>query len=67
MNRSLKNPNIGVASGVVFAAIGFAIFNDNEAAMEALAIATLVVALGVYFALDWRDDRARARRTQRPS
>jgi len=65
MKRSLRNANIGIASSIVVLVVGTVFFHDSEGAMEALAIVTTVVAFGVLFFLEWRDERTQGESSRR--
>lgn len=67
MKRSFRNANIGLATSVVVLSVGTILFHDSEGAMEALALVTLVVAFGVLFFLEWRDERTQDKSSRRPS
>lgn len=58
LRRGIRNANVGIAVSTVVLLVGFTLFHDSEGAMEALGVMGLVVALGVLFLLDWRDERA---------
>lgn len=67
MKRSFRNANIGLATSVAVLIVGTIIFHDSESAMEALALLALVVAFGVLFFLEWRDERTHGKGSRRPS
>jgi hypothetical protein len=65
MKRSFRNANFGLATSVVVLIVGTLLFYSSEGAMEALALLALVVAFGVFFFLEWRDERAQRKSARR--
>jgi hypothetical protein len=66
MKRLFRNANIGLAISTAVAIVGFALFYDNESALNALSVAVLLVAMGVFLTLSIRDDRARRKGPPHP-
>lgn len=50
---------------MVVAVVGFAFLHGNESALNALSVAVLVTAMGIYLALNIRDERARGKGDRR--
>jgi hypothetical protein len=59
MKRLFRNANIGLAIGVTFLIVGFVFLYKSEEALNALAVGSFAVFMGVFLALNIRDDRAR--------
>ena len=57
----LRFAHIGIAAGTVVAVVGAILFRHSEGALHAIAIATFLVAFGVFHFLDERN-KARERR-----
>jgi hypothetical protein len=65
MNRRFKNANIGIAAMVILLMLGLVVLPDSERATGAFGIGAFAVGMGVYFFLDWRDERAQGKRARR--
>jgi hypothetical protein len=65
MKRLFRNANIGLGVGVTLLVVGFAFLYKSEAALNALAVGSFAAFMGVFFALNIRDDRARRKGPRR--
>jgi hypothetical protein len=63
MKRLIRNAHIGIAVGIAFLVIGFWPAHNSEGAVGALGITAFFMGLGVYLALNIRDERERKKRT----
>ncbi len=58
MNVDLRSAHIGLAVGIVVLVVGCILFKDSgEGALQLVALAMLIIALGTTSFLDWRDER----------
>lgn len=61
VKREFRKAHLGIAAGIFVLLAGLPFLYDNDAGMQGLAVGALVVALGVTFFLDWREERARVK------
>lgn len=67
MKRLIRNGHIGVAVGGSLAVLAAIIFHGDEGLLELSALVALAATMGVFLALNARDDRTRSReREDRP-
>ena len=65
MKRLIRNAHVGILVGMILLIVGFWPVRESEDAIGALGIAAFFTALGVYLALNIRDERTRKRDTHR--
>jgi hypothetical protein len=65
MKRLIRNVHVGIAVGFTLLAVGFWPVHESEDATGALGIVAFFVALGVYLALNIRDERKSRRGARR--